>query len=335
MKKTIIALATFAAIQAQASDFSVMGARYAAQGATTVANANDSFALLTNPANLVTHYEGSHSRELAVNFTHMIDNPTRENDLINYGGGYFGSTNIVFGGVYSNTPGADSLDENGAVGETGAETNQSALAFGIGNTLTDYSTLKYGFGVVMHFVDVSYQGSVSELTGSGYTYSGKVGAEHVLNFGQKSLQINTNLAAAYSTEVTPDDETTQLTLRSEIIRVGISADLIYMSSAGSVLLNLAAERLETESQFETAALYTDVGPETRFGAEWVLKNILIDNSLLSFRAGLRSFDDKERDSVLSAGLGWTSGRWSFDLSSSEDPFSEGGRIYNASASYTF
>ena len=76
------------------------------------------------------------------------------------------------------------------------------------------------------------------------------------------------------------------------------------------------------------------GDETRFGAELMFIQPFSCECDLAIRAGVLSYNMTD-EQLLSAGLGWTSGSWTLDLSASEDEYAPELTVYNATISYSF
>ncbi|MCW8109587.1 hypothetical protein OPS25_13845 [Alteromonas ponticola] len=335
MKKNTITIAlALTTTTTFATDLQPNGARFAAQGSTMVSAAKDSFAVMVNPANLLTHSDSEWVGEAALNFIQRDSSSAVEQDPINMLGGFVAKGNLMAGLVYSGTAGSESAPYDPA-NQLGLETSQSAIAIAYGNELKEGDVFTYGAGVVLNIIDLKPSQSPA-FFGSGYTASLKAGLNQDISLAQQAILFSVDFGAAYSNEIEPDDvKQPEFTLRPEIIRYGITTHITHLNSSLSWDLALTAERVSITQTKDTIFPIYSAGSETRLGSELLLINPMSLSGDFALRAGMRYFDEEQTRELFSGGLGWTSGSWSLDFSAAEDAFTENAMIYNASVTYLF
>ena len=313
-----------------ADEFKSTGARYPAQGGDMVANANDSFGLTVNPANLLTHSNEFDVLEFAANLTHKPEMGTN-NDML---GGYKSFANFIFGGSFESSTGTDSFEEFFSDPRQGIETSQNSIAAAFGNTVSADESLTYGVGVVYTWIDIDDPENKNTVDESGVTGTAKVSYQSKFDLQTNSLIFDITLGAAYSPEILTELNEEQFSVKPQIARVGISTRFSHFNSSIPWDITLSGEHLSYKFTAQSL-MPIEYEKESRVGLEWTLIRPLGTDGDFSIRAGMSTFDSVQQDHHLSAGFGYTSGNWSLDISTSEHGVDRSDRSYNLSVSYTF
>lgn len=345
MKKIIItALVLSTPMAVQASDDLIAGARYAAQGNTLTANANDSFALTVNPANLLSHGQGHYS-EVVVDFASYLqqeDDSTEfsQTPLLQYIGGYITTDSFVYG-LYISSIKNPIYVQNAKTGSlVGIDRDQIGLSIAWGNILdADTDEFFWGIGGSLEVIEGKDKDNLEKVKDeSCYTISAKLGHHSTLVLDHNAIDFIVNVAVSYSDEaINKAGFYEATTLRPETTRFGLSTVLANSSESFSWDLTLSGEYVSQQSSIANtlSPLPIVYGDELRLGAEYVLVQPFGWHLDMAVRTGLIMVDDTSSTTLASMGVGFSNDNWAIDISSQESAIFEKEQQYNLTISYRF
>lgn len=318
-----------------ATDFQATGARYAAQGGAMVSAANDSFALTVNPANLVLHSDEEAVAEFTANFVQVENEALYHVDDLNMVGGFYASEHFAAGLFIGGAPGATEYQASEADNRLGLETSQVAYALAFGDSLGENGAFTYSVGAILHSLQTDQDSSKGRFEGSGTTFSTALTGTHDVVFHERTWSLKATFGAAYSQEIEAANKDQSYSLKPQVKRAGITAEIAHLATDVSFNIALTAEHLVIESSAPSLIPQLQNGEETRVGAELTFLQPFNTDSNFSLRIGQRRSENASLQSLSSAGLGLTIEKWSVDVAISEEGWLTPTRVYNLSVTYSF